>query len=95
MKHVTLAIHVPNDHPFPVHFYVQESRNLQPIATACRGAPLQIAQAGSSTSRDHVGGGIALELEVLQVMVVTAQIQVNLLLAQERFQSWIKIGVSP
>src|SRR5271168_133867 len=85
MNHVTLAIHVPNDHPFPIHFYVGKPCNLYTIWTACRGVPLEIAQVGTSTTGDYVGSGITFELDVLQVMVVPAQIQVNFLLPQERF----------
>ena len=98
VKHDTIGVDVPNDHPFPIHFYMRKPRDLQAVWTAGRGISLQIAQAGSSTSRNHVGGGIALELEVLQVMVVTAQIQMILLLAQERFpvldQNW-RIAMIP
>jgi hypothetical protein len=85
VKHDTIGVNVPNDRPFPIHFYMRKPRDLQAVWTAGRGISLQIAQAGSSTSGNYVGGGIPFELEVLQVMVMTAQVQVDFSLAQERF----------
>src|SRR5208282_936884 len=64
VKHLPIAVHESNHHPFPIHFDVRKSGNLQSIRPAGRGIPFQIAQLRSPSAGDYVGSRTGFELQV-------------------------------
>jgi hypothetical protein len=59
-----------------------ETIDLLCIGAALRMVNLKRIQVSATTAREKMAGGMSLELQVLQIMVVTGHVQVDVMLAE-------------
>ena len=65
-------------------FEVAEAVDLFGERAALRFGDLEVVEVGSSGSGADEGGGVAFELEVLEVVVVACEVEVDVVLAEQR-----------
>src|ERR1700723_164222 len=84
MQRTRLAIEMTERYLFRANGEVAETVHLLPVRSSVRGINLQVVQLGSAAARQEEGRGMPLKFQVLQVVVVTCQIQIHFMLAEQR-----------
>jgi hypothetical protein len=65
------------------------------ISPTLRRIDLEIVEIGPPAARQKEAGRVSLEFEVLQIVVVTGQVEICLIFAEERIPSRTSTGWSP
>src|SRR5580704_2805155 len=80
----TFGIEVAQRHQFRRNREVAEAVDLLSIGSALCGVDFDVVEVGSATAGKEEACGVAFELKVLQVVVVSREVEGNFVLAEER-----------